>query len=270
MNIITFSENLQKRLQGIDDLSDEDILIRTGKKLTFAQDLINELKQFTRKYTFTDTQEEIRFFKETKPVLLSQYFFLKKIFELQLFDSYTDSKSRKANYKRVLEHMQRFALKNKDFYQYCLSGSTFFDGDYFTRNIHNDVGIQVDDLFSTGYDTRLSKILAYELAKKYVIELLKKEDDDAAPQLEIQTLMWTGAKTDLVELIYALQAVGVFNNATPQVRNIVEVFENMFNVNLGNYYRTFLGIRIRKTGQTAFLDKIKLGLIQRINEIEDR
>ena len=99
-------------------------------------------------------------------------------------------------------------------------------------------------------------------------ELVKKYDD--APRLETQTLTWTGAKTDLVELIYALHAVGAFNNATPDLRKIVEAFELIFNVNLGNYSRTFLSIRIRKTGQTAFLDQLQQRLMQRINEMEER
>lgn len=269
MNIITFSENLQKRMQEIDELISDDIQFRTGRKLSIVRNLILELKQFSRNYAFTDIEEEIKFFKETKPVLVSQYFFLKKIFDLQIFDSFRDKKNRKGNYKRVLENMQRFAWKNKDFYQYCLSGSTSLDREYFTRGIHNPIGIEVAPYFSTGYDIKLSKILANELVKKHITELLKKSVNEV-PHQKIHTLSWTAPKTDLVELIYALHVVGAFNNATPEVRKIVEVFEMVFNVNLGNYYRTFLGIRIRKTGQTAFLDQLKQRLVQRINEIDDR
>lgn len=269
MNILTFSDGLQKRLQEINDAPEDDVLIRTGKKLTAVRNLILELKQFTCNYVFNDVQEEIAFYKETKPVLLSQYFYHKKIFDLQVFDSFKDKKSRTKNYYRVLESMLSFAQKNQNFYQYCLSGSTSFDKHYFTRNFHTSANIETDDRFSTGYDTMLSKMLAYELVKKHIMELLKKNDDDS-PHSQIQTLTWTGAKTDLVELIYALHAVGAFNNATMEVRNIVEAFEAIFNIDLGNYYRTFLSIRIRKTGQTAFLEHLKQRLIQRINEIEDR
>ena len=79
-NIISFSEDLQMRMQRIDELSDEDILIRTGKQLTNAQNLILELKQFTSHYVFNDVHEEIRFFKETKPVLLRPIFLSQKNF----------------------------------------------------------------------------------------------------------------------------------------------------------------------------------------------
>jgi hypothetical protein len=269
MNIITFSENLQKRMQEIDKSQEGDIVIRTGMKLTVAQGLIIELKQFTSSYIFTEIPEEITFFKEAKPVLLSQYFYLKKIFAIEIFDSFSDRKSRTKNYHRVLENMQRFVRKNLSFYQYCLSGSTSLDINYFTRNIQSPIDIAMDVRFSTGYDIILSKILAYEMVKTHITELLKKCNNDV-PHSESQALAWTGSKTDLVELIYALHAVGSFNNATVEVRKIVEVFEILFNVNLGNYYRCFLGIRIRKTGQTAFLDQLKQRLVQRMNELEDR
>ena len=72
-----------------------------------------------------------------------------------------------ANYNEVLDSMQRFTWQNKEFYQYCLSGSTTLDNDYFTRGFHNPFAIEVDDHFSTGYDTMLSQILANELVKKH-------------------------------------------------------------------------------------------------------
>jgi hypothetical protein len=82
------------------------------------------------------------------------------------------------------------------------------------------------------------------------------------------SLSWTGSKTDLIELIYALQAAGVFNKKEVEVKQIATLFENMFNVTLGNYYRVFQDIRLRKTGQTNFMNQLRDSLLNRIKEAE--
>ena len=138
MDIITFSEGLQKRIKEIDASAPEEAdVMRNGKALSAIQGIITELKQFTVKYAFKDAKEEIRFFKEIKPVLLSQYFYYKKIFGVVLFDSFRDRRSRIENYYRILQKLQNFARKHQAFYEYCMAGSTYLDSNYFTRNSQN-------------------------------------------------------------------------------------------------------------------------------------
>jgi len=50
----------------------------------------------------------------------------------------------------------------------------------------------------------------------------------------------------MIELMYALQVSGVFHKSATDVKMIVTYFEKIFNVDLGNYYRTFRDIRGRK------------------------
>jgi hypothetical protein len=63
-----------------------------------------------------------------------------------------------------------------------------------------------------------------------------------------------------------LHVSGVFNKASADVKQIATHFENVFNVLLGNYYRTFQEIRIRKTGQVNFINELKEGLTKLIRE----
>lgn len=128
MDIMTFSEGLQKRLKEIGDLdSAEDDLLRLGKAVTNVRGIIAELKRFTVKYSFKNAEEEVRFFKEVKPVFLSQYIYYKKMFSVLLFNSFRDRKSRIENYYKVLRKLQAFAIKNQAFYEYCMSGATYLD-----------------------------------------------------------------------------------------------------------------------------------------------
>lgn len=270
MDIITFSEGLQKRLTEFESTESTTDLTQTGKVLSFVHQLLHELKTFTLTYAFKDTNEEIHFFKNTKPVLLSQYYYYKRKFSIQVFDAFRDRKSRLENYNKVLRKMQTYILNNRDFYEYCISGNSYLDNAYFKRTaVPTILAINHNEQFATGYDIKLAKILANEMMKSYVqdcIRTLQKDGSTAATS----SLIWTAPKTDLIELIYALHEVGAFNNSTSDVRRIVETMEALFNINLGNYYRAFLGIRMRKTGQTAFLDKMKERLIQRINTLEER
>lgn len=77
-------------------------------------------------------------------------------------------------------------------------------------------------------------------------------------------LYWTESKTALIELVYALHAQGAVDNGKADIKDIAAVFEHLFGVELGDYYRTFLEIRVRKTGRTKFIDSLRNSLIKRM------
>lgn len=268
MDIIEFSEQLQKRIKEIDAAVVEDTdIMRNGKALSAIRQIIHELKQFTVTYNFKDNQEEIRFFKEIKPVLMCQYFFYKQLFALALFDSFRDRRSRIDNYYRVLQKLQTFASKHQPFYEYCMAGSNYMDSTYFIRNGQNLSGVDHDEKFTTGYDKILSKILAHELIKQFVLTAIRKLQDDRAAASS-HSIPWTGSKIALVELIYSLHATRVLNYGKADVKQIALSFEEVFSIDLSNYARMFSDIKIRKSGQTNFLDQLRDKLSQIINDAD--
>lgn len=263
MNIIEFSESLEAKMkQELDSLSsDQDEIIKVGKTLTFIRELISELKTFARNYKFQNQTEEIKFFKEIKPVFLSQYFYYKKVFAIRLFDSFKDVKSRQVNYYHVLQRLEGYVKKNLEFYEYCMSDNTFMDTHYFTRQNKNHKSLERDESFSTGYDTKLAKVLANELLKKHILSALQKSHAEIN---EGPTLTWTESKASLIELVYALHSAKVFNQGASDIKLVASTFENLFNISLGNYYRVIQEIRIRKSGQTNFLDQLRTKLQKRL------
>lgn len=82
----------------------------------------------------------------------------------------------------------------------------------------------------------------------------------------IQTSIWTGSKVAILELIYSLHFQGVFENGNADIRLIAKYFEDAFNVNLGNFYQTYLELRSRKMNQTKFLDTLRETLIREMDE----
>lgn len=268
MDILTYAKQLEGRMkERLEEFNaDQDEILKIGHALTFIREIIAELKQFASTYKFTDETEEIKFFKEIKPVFLSQFFYYKKVFALRLFDSFKDVKTRQANYYKVLQQLERFVQKNLEFYEYCMTNTTYLDQHYFTRNRKPHQSIDRDEKFTTGYDTKLAKILANELLKKHILELLKKLEVDRSADAS-STLTWTGSKTDLIELIYALHSSDVFNNGTANIKVIASAFEEVFNISLGDYYRTFQDMRIRKRSQAPFLEQLREKFVQRTNDL---
>lgn len=267
MNIIEFSESLQTKMkQELESLNtDQDEIVKIGKTLSFIRELIGELKTFTRNYKFESQAEEIQFFKEIKPVFLSHYFYYKQVFAIRLLDSFKDVKNRQVLYQQKLQQLETYVEKNLEFYEYCMSGSNFMDAHYFTRQHPNHRSINIDENFSTGFDVKLAKILANELMKKYALKALLKSNTELT---EGPTLIWTDSKASLIELIYALHSAKVFNKGVADIKHVASTFENLFNISLGNYYRVIQEIRIRKSGQTNFLDQLKGKLLKRLNEYD--
>ncbi len=183
MGIITFSEELQQRLKAIGDLdSGEGDLLRVGKAVSDIREIISELKQFTVKYSFRDVDEEVQFFKEVKPVFLSQYTYYRKMFSVLFHNSFQDREGQIHNYYKVLKKLQAFSVRNQTFCEYCMSGATYLDQNYFTRKAQTPPAVALDEKFSTGYDLKLSKILAHELMKGYIIDALRKlRENKASP-----------------------------------------------------------------------------------------
>lgn len=264
MDITTFSEQLQTRMkEKLGELNtDQDELLKLGNALTFIRTIIGELKGFVSKYKFESEDEEIKFFKEIKPVFLSQFYYYKKVFSLRLFDSFKDIKSRQANYYKMLQQLEKYARKNHEFYEYCMTNSTFLDRHYFLRNNQTHKLIDRDEKFSTGHENKLARILANELVKKNILKLLENSGD------ETPALTWTGSKTDLIELMYALQSVHAFNNGSADLKQIASSFERYFNIGLGNYSRVLQDIRLRKSGQTNFLDELTDKLQQKLSQFD--
>ena len=83
-------------------------------------------------------------------------------------------------------------------------------------------------------------------------------------------LKWTESKTALVELIYALHSSQSINDGKDGIKKIAQLFESMFDIDLGDVYHTFSEVRSRKIEQTKFLDHLKDSLLSKMKEIDEK
>lgn len=71
-------------------------------------------------------------------------------------------------------------------------------------------------------------------------------------------------------MIYALQSYAVFDMGKTDIKAIATYFENVFEIDLGDFYHTYLEIRNRKINRTKFLDSLKDAIIRQMNEQDEK
>src|SRR5690606_38119613 len=235
---------------------------------------LSELKEYVLKRGLKNTDEEIRFFKYQKPVILSKLIYHNAIYKIETRKPYGAKPIRKY-LKKELKKLKRFFDSNLEFYKYYRNNSSFLDEKLFIRNKY-DIKLcldtyyfQSDHTFSTSHDYKVAKIIANELIQVYIEDLLYnkfQKDKSKAPR----KLKWTGSKVALIELIYALHYHGVFDNGNNDIREAAQYFESTFGINLGNFYQTYLELRNRKMNRTKFLDALREELIRRMDEQDEK
>ena len=77
---------------------------------------------------------------------------------------------------------------------------------------------------------------------------------------------WTGTKRALVELIYALDACGCLHKGTVDIKEIVCYFEYVFDIDLGDFYHTYMELKAKTKDRTGFLSTLKDRLLMRMRE----
>jgi hypothetical protein len=243
-----------------------------------SNEALKKLKKFIVSYRFKDEAEEICFFKELKPLFTSKLVYYNRLYKIETQRPVFGTTALKKFLEFELQKLRHFYQNNIEFYSYYRSGSKYLDGKYFVRK-QNDLGLYIESLyfetdprFTTPYDYRLARILAYE----QVMNCLEKELGNAGKPNENSylngkpVLKWTESKMALIEMIYALFYTSVFNNGDADIKQIATCFEKVFDVSLGDYYRGFLDIRMRKTSKAKFLDNLKDCLIRKMDEAEER
>jgi len=267
-NLTSFSAKLLDEMQEELDAaanSTTDTIITLTTSIEITNNFLNELRDFMRTYHFQNSEEEINFFKKIKPGFLSQLIYQQKLLALKLSEPCLNKKAKKKYLQRSLVIIQEFLSANQQLYIYCITNSTCLDDKYFLRSSYTSSAIE-DKEFNTGYDNKVARIMASMMLKENILSSLQKLH--RSETTIDSSLRWSASKVSLIELLYALHGSGSFNRGKIDIKQIATGFEKLFQINLGNYYRVFQDIRMRKTGRTFFLDQLKQSLINHMDEMD--
>src|SRR5690606_19909359 len=93
---------------------------------------LSELKEYILKRGFKNINEEIRFFKYQKPVVVAKLIYYNTIYKIETKKPY-GTKSIRKYLNKELKKLKRFFDNNLDFYKYYRSNNSFLDDKYFLR-----------------------------------------------------------------------------------------------------------------------------------------
>ncbi len=270
--------NLNEQINFI-DLEIDNPINKCEKAIEIILISITNLKKAIQKNNFKSVSEEIDFFKNIKPRFTSKLIYYNAIFKIETKKPHGGERILKKYLNNELDKLKRYFDNNLDFYKYYRTGSNYLDHKYFTRGKFDiklaldSFYFEVDHTFSTSHDFKVAKIMAHDLIQVYLEDkLLMIENKEPKEKSQVNHKIkqnWTGSKVALIELLYALHTEGVFNNGASDLKDIAEYFENIFNIDLGQYHRAFLEIRMRKSDQTKFLNGLKEKLVKRMENTED-
>ncbi|WP_245794685.1 RteC domain-containing protein [Flaviramulus basaltis] len=258
----------------------EDILYKAETGITQSEKCIKHLRKRVVEKGFFSIEEEIKFFKHIKPQIFSKLIYYVKLYHIESKRPRSSAKFQVKYLNGQINKLQVYFNDNLEFYHYYRRGSTTLDEQYFIRG-QSDLRSPtesyhafIDEEFSTCQDCTVATIMAFDMLIVYLQQEIKKlesinDNPKLNPMKQSTKLFWTGNKTELIELIYALHDSGAINSGTADIKEMASMFEQIFNIDLGNYYHTFIEIRARKCSKTKFLDRLIEVLNQRFQNADE-
>ena len=268
-------DEIEKQINKIERFEKNEIT-KSTQILTFLEFKLEELKSFIVQYDFKTEEEEILFFKVIKPKIISKLIFYMSVYKIEMNRPKGSCSTVETYFLAELNRLKHYFDRNIEIYHYYRTGCTHFDKIYFLRNRDSDIPMNIasfyferDIRFSTGYDYKIAKIIANDFLEQYINSQLIKLKKDTEIDYEVCTRLktretWTASKTDLVELIYALDTAKCINHGNINLKALASYLEDIFNIHIGDVYRIYLEIRERKGSPTLFLNRLKDNLTERI------
>src|SRR6218665_793913 len=179
-----------QRKENAISLSATNAIDEAYQMMIYLQDYLMSIRERVIKQGFKNHWEEINFFRNIKPYILSKLIYHNKIFRIQTSCPVDGGKMYAGYFSEQLQGLKQEYKEHiyySDFYRYYRSGRTDRDETYFMLgniNFHdglNSFVFEIDPLFSTYYDNKVARIIANELLYTYIIQ--KINDDEVGGSL---------------------------------------------------------------------------------------
>jgi hypothetical protein len=279
-NMIAFTESLTLEVE----TALHQIHSETLEPIHYAQRALHilipalaKLKSFFIEYHCSSKTEEITFFRELKPKLVSKLVYYNDVYNITANKPLASKKAIRKYYKEELQNIETHFNNNKEFYRYYRMDSRHLDEQYFTCRqyglwlVNDSFYTQADERFATAHDHTVARIMANALLEEFIgSEMAALGRGSKKPVAVARPLKWTASKAALIELIYALHAEAVFNGGKADLSETVRLFEAMFQISLGQFNRAFLEIRNRKSPRTKFLSALTQTLLTRMDAADEK
>jgi hypothetical protein len=274
-------ENLENDLSGI-TYECIEFHEHTEKAIGLCMIAIQQVKNYVTENGFKNTDDEIDFFKNTKPRLFRNLVFYKWLERIESFRPKYNQEKQIEYLKKNIDKIYEFYDEIKDFMEYYNSGRTHLDNLYFTRyqteivlnNRSSNYLIYPE--FCTIHDDTVAKILAYQQLENYLGNEIRKLTEPKA-KIKVGTdseitgpkEKWTSNQVDYVEMLYAVKELGAINNGQTTVQKLHQLFSKILIVPDIDIYEKYQDIKSRKKNKTVFIDKLRDTLRSKIDKSDE-
>ncbi|MUP46539.1 hypothetical protein E0K83_12400 [Gramella sp. BOM4] len=242
--------------------SEQTHLRKAETGIRLCNDVLSKLQSSVEKEDFEDVLTEIDFFKNIKPYPMSYLIYFTEVRTCELTKPKAGTSYKIRFLEKEVRKVNKFFSSNNDFVHYMEQDHNYLDHQFFTRNSRNDfpftptINYYQYPEFSTSHDMLWAKVQALYRFIHYLRESLQNLQPGSAAlysDKKHKLVVWSGSKTALVELIYALYSSGDLNHGTADLQTIASSFEDFFNIKLDNIYKTYSEIKARKKNRTKYL-----------------
>ena len=275
-DIQNLSQSLAQSLESINSNQDNWITI-CETALMKIDEAIRRMKSMIVISDFETTADEVYFFKQLKPSLISKFIYYTKILSIESLKPAQGKEGLIKYYESEQKKLNLFFKDNAEFYSYYRRGATYLDHKYFVRNSF-DMKMRLssgfynlDSSFTTSHDHFVAHILAntdLEIYLKVEVEKIKND----RPQIKDfrSVLTWSSSKVSLIELIYSLHLMKCFNAGNIELTEVIRTFEKMLGTDLSNFHKILGEIKLRKINRTKFLQSLHENLEQHFIDLDGK
>lgn len=243
-------------------------LKRAEKAIPACNKTLSLMQAIVEKEDFESPEQEISFFKNIKVIPMSFLIYFSEVRSCEVQKPKAGIDFQVRFFEKEIKKINKFFSRNSDFVHYMEQGHNYLDHQFFTRNHFNNfpltpvINYYQYPEFTTSHDMLWAKIQAMYKYIHYIRSSVQKIKPGKKHfhEKKHKLLLWTGSKTSLVELIYALYSTGVLNQGTVELSAVTSSFEDFFNIKLENIYKTYSEIKARKGSKTKFLEELMVNL----------
>ncbi|MGB3108274.1 RteC domain-containing protein [Sphingobacterium siyangense] len=273
-------ENLYSAmLKQLDEINGSlrDSIKNLGESLLLIKSTVTSLRQYIRNHPFINDQQEISFFKYTKPRFAAWQIYCVELNNIISSVPIGTDEMIKEYYENELSIIDRFFKVYAFYYQYYLKNEISNDQRFFLRRKASPFPpcselMANDPDFSTELDHLFSLFKGNEMLRDFIIRRIKILTEESNKRFMVDVIAkrnrsWSGDKVELIEIAYGIYYTGRINNGRAEIADIVQWLEDSLDVDLSQAYRMFVDIRRRKTvSYTKYLDEMREAIHSHIED----
>ncbi len=263
-NYINYFNEFEREYEVLKNASD-DVLTVSLEIIHYIEKKLKEMFKWLKKHVFETYQEEIFFFKELKPRMVSKLLYYKELLNLET-SLPPSKKNKRKHYEELLTKIHQYVVSNREFYQYYRSRTTVKDDDLFVRRSYKNIVrddcclINFDSKLCTSHDFNVAIIIANDMFTCYLENKLDELNGNITTKYNPMSnkITWTGTKVDLVEMIYGLYYKKMLNDGKADIKEIARSLCFAFNIDIDEkaLYRNLQDIKKRYPLNAIFLQNL--------------